>query len=123
MARMTAPQLEDFLGGTDHRGTAILSVCRPDRGPLSVPLSFSWTGQAFRVVTKPSRRHAQAFVAAGRATLMVHHEDYESGVQIERYVMAEGPIGFVGGGGGADSFQTAELTPTTLYAVIYDFSG
>ncbi len=45
-------------------------------------------------------------------------EDCGSGTQIERYVMAEGPVGFIDGSLDADSFQTAERRPTTLHALI-----
>lgn len=40
MARMTSTQIDEFLTGSDHKGTMILSVARADRGPLCVPLSF-----------------------------------------------------------------------------------
>ena len=121
MARMTRQEAEAFLASVDHRGTAILSVGRPGRGPISVPLSFSYGDGVFRFVTKRSRRHARAFLAAGRATVLVHHEDYD-GRQYERYVFAEGPIGFVDGeGAGDDDFATAELTPDTFVGVVYEF--
>ena len=121
MAKMTPDQVEDFLGGTDHRGTMILSVSRDGRGPLCVPLSFQYSDGVFRFHTKQSRRHAQAFLKAGRATITVHHEDYRGG-RYERYVVAEGPIRFVAPppDDGTDPFLTAVLEPETLIAVIYE---
>lgn len=120
MARMTAEQIEEFLNGPDHRGTMILAVARPGRGPLCVPLAFEYADGAFRFQTKRSRRHAQAFIEAGRATITVHHEDY-SGGQYERYVVAEGPVRFEEGlsDDESDPFLTAVLEPTSLVAVVY----
>ncbi len=121
MARMTREEAEAFPASPDHQGTAILSVPRPGRGPISVPLSFGYAGGVFTFATKPSRRHAQAFLAAGRATVIVHHERYEPGRQLERYVMAEGPIGFADPMPAHDEFGTAVLRPETFVGVVYDF--
>ncbi len=118
---MTREEAEAFLAGADHKGTAILSVPRPGRGPISVPMSFQYADGAFTFATKPSRRHAQAFLAAGRATVIVHHERYEPGVQLERYVTAEGPIAFAEPMPAHDEFGTAVLRPESFVAVIYEF--
>jgi len=121
MAKMTPEQVDEFLGGGDHRGTMILSVSRTDRGPLCVPLSFQYGHGVFRFHTKQSRRHAQAFLKAGRASITVHHEDYSAG-RYERYVVAEGPIRLETPppDDGTDPFLTAILEPETLIAVVYD---
>jgi nitroimidazol reductase NimA-like FMN-containing flavoprotein (pyridoxamine 5'-phosphate oxidase superfamily) len=118
---MTPEQIEEFLGGGDHRGTLILSVSRDGRGPLCVPLAFVYSDGTFRFQTKKSRRHAQAFMRAGRATITVHHEDYTRG-QYERYVAAEGPVRFETPPptDGSDPFLTAILEPESVIAVVYD---
>ncbi len=121
MARMSPAQLEEFLSGSDHRGTAILAVARDDAGPMLVPLSFRYEGGAFLFATKPSRRHARAFEAARWASVIVHHEDYAPGRQVERYVAAEGPIDWVGERPPEDEFGTAALTAERLVGVIYEF--
>lgn len=124
MARMSHDEAVAFLQGGDHGGTAVLSVPVEGRGPLSVPMSFRFVQGAFRFSTKRSRRHARAFVVAGRATVLVHHERYEPGIQIERYVMAEGPIGFADDAPpDPDVFLTATLVPERFVGVLYDFSN
>jgi hypothetical protein len=122
MARMTREEAEAFLASTDHSGTAILAVARPKRGPLVVPLSFQFADGVFSFASKPSRRHAKAFEAAKRASLIVHHERYGEGVHVERYVAAEGPIGFEDPRPADDEFGTVVLTPESFVAVLYDFS-
>ena len=124
MARMTDDQLEEFLRGDDHKGTMILAIARPDIGPLCVPLSFRWTNGFIRFSTKRSRRHTKAFLEAGRATAMIHHENYQPGIQIERYVSIEGPIGIPDGTtGDPDVFVEAVIDPDSVVGVIYDFSS
>lgn len=120
MARMTKEQAERFLYGSSHRGTAILSISCAGRGPLSVPLSFVYTDGGFEFDTKPNRRHAQAFLAAGRATLLAHFEDYSPGAVLEQYVMAEGPVAFVDGvPEDLEAFGKARLEPETFIAMEY----
>ncbi len=121
MARMSPAQLDDFLAGDDHRGTAILAVARAGAGPMLVPLSFRFEERKFLFATKPGRRHARAFEAAGRASVIVHHEDYAPGCQVERYVVGEGPIAWVGERPPEDEFGTAVLTAERLVGVIYEF--
>jgi nitroimidazol reductase NimA-like FMN-containing flavoprotein (pyridoxamine 5'-phosphate oxidase superfamily) len=119
---MSPAEVEAFLASDDHAGTAILAVARPERGPLLVPLAFRFEGGSFEFDTKPSRRHARAFEAAGRATVIVHHERYAPGVHLERYVTAEGPIGFIEPRPADDEFGVAVLTPRTLVGVVYDLA-
>lgn len=120
MARMTRQEAERFLEGRDHRGTAILSISRIDRGPLSVPLAFRFANGGFEFQTKLSRRHAREFTRAGRATVMVHFERYDAGATIEQYVMAEGPVGFVSGvPNDPEVFATARLEPETFIGMEY----
>ena len=123
MARMTQQQLDEFMDGPDHKDTMILSIARPQRGPLSVPLSFRWDGGAIRFSTKRSRLHTQAFLVAGRATAMIHHEEYGPGRQLERYVTIEGPVTISAGpNGDPNAFVEAVLTAESVIGVIYDFS-
>ena len=84
MAKMTPEQAERFLAAGSHKGTLILSVPREGRGPLSVPLAFRYVNGGFEFSTKPTRQHARAFMKAGRATVMVHHESYGAGGNLER---------------------------------------
>ncbi len=120
---MKSNEIDEFLDGSDHKGTMILAVARPGKGPLTVPLSFRWSDGKIRFSTKPSRRHTKAFLATGRATALIHHERYESGVQVERYVMIEGPIRVVDGSStDPDSFVQALIEPDSVIGVIYDFS-
>ena len=121
MTRMTDEQIAEFLRSGDHRGTMILAVSRQGKGPLCVPLAFTWSDGAFKFSTKQSRLHARTFMATGRATITVHHEDYSNG-QYERYVVAEGPIRFEEPPpvDGSDPFLTAVLEPESLIAVVYE---
>lgn len=120
---MTAEEIDAFLLGSDHTGTMILGVTRPDRGPLMVPLSFRWSSGTIRFATKRSRLHTKAFLAAGRASAMVHHERYAPGDQVERYVAIEGRIALADGASAdPDVFVEAILEPDSLVGVVYDFS-
>lgn len=119
MARMSREDAEAFLVSRDHNGTAILAVARPDKGPLLVPMAFRFTDGVFEFDTKPSRRHAKAFEETGRASVIVHHERYGEGEPLERYVAAEGPIGFAEPYPAEDDFGTAVLTPESFIATIY----
>ena len=124
MARMTSEQVNDFLMNGDHKGTMILAVGRESRGPLCVPLSFRWDGETIRFSTTRSRRHTAAFLAAGRATALIHHELYGSGVQIEKYVALEGSVSIpAGSDGDPDVFVEAVLQPDSTVGVHYDFSA
>jgi hypothetical protein len=121
VARMSRKDAEVFLAGSSHKGTMILSVPRDGKGPLSVPLAFRFTRGGFEFSTKPSRLHAKAFLKAGRATVIVHYENYGPGGTLEQYVTAEGPIGFVDlrVPPDSDSFHTARLEPETFIAMEY----
>ena len=120
MARMTREEAEGFLASPDHNGTAILAVPRPDRGPMLVPLAFRYREGTFEFDTKPSRRHAKAFEAAGRASVLVLPERSGDGAQLERYVSAEGPIAFADPRPGDDEFGVAVLRPESFVGVVYE---
>ena len=120
MARMTRDEAESFLSSPDHKGTAILAVARPGKGPMVVPLAFRFRDGVFEFDTKPSRRHAKAFEAAGRASIIVRHERYGNGGTLERYVAAEGPIAFADPRPADDEFGVAVLTPESFVGVVYE---
>ena len=67
---------------------AILSVDQPDRGPLAVPVWYSYEpGGVVSVITGGSSRKARAITRAGRFTLSAQTE-----VAPYRYVSVEGPV-------------------------------
>lgn len=90
---------------------------------MVVPLSFRFEDGSFSFATKPGRRHARAFESTGRASVIVHHEEYRPGRQLERYVAAEGPIGFAEPRPADDEFGTAILVPESLVGVVYEFDS
>jgi nitroimidazol reductase NimA-like FMN-containing flavoprotein (pyridoxamine 5'-phosphate oxidase superfamily) len=82
---MTTAEREEFLAGLH---VAVLSVDDPGRGPLAVPVWYSYVpGGTVNVVTGGHSVKAQLLRAAGRFSLCVQSETMPY-----RYVSVEGPI-------------------------------
>lgn len=82
--RMSKAEREAFLAATH---VAVVSVARPERGPLSVPVWYRYTpGEEVRFVTGAQSLKARLIRAAGRLTLCVQNE-----VPPYQYVSVEGP--------------------------------
>jgi nitroimidazol reductase NimA-like FMN-containing flavoprotein (pyridoxamine 5'-phosphate oxidase superfamily) len=82
---MTRAEREAFLAGV-HVG--ILSVEDPGRGPLTVPVWYSYApGGTIDIVTGGTSRKARCLRAAGRCSLCVQTEEAPY-----RYVSVEGPV-------------------------------
>jgi nitroimidazol reductase NimA-like FMN-containing flavoprotein (pyridoxamine 5'-phosphate oxidase superfamily) len=82
---MTIAEREEFLAALH---VAILSVDDPGRGPLTVPVWYSYApGGTVNVVTGGQSVKAQLLRAAGRFSLCVQTETMPY-----RYVSVEGPI-------------------------------
>jgi hypothetical protein len=82
---MTTAEREQFLAGL-HVG--ILSVDDPGRGPLTIPVWYSYVpGGSVNVVTGGQSVKAQLLRAAGRFSLCAQSESVPY-----RYVTVEGPI-------------------------------
>jgi hypothetical protein len=82
---MTVAEREDFLAGLH---VAVLSVADPGRGPLTVPVWYSYApGGTLDVVTGGQSVKAQRLRAAGRFSLCVQSESVPY-----RYVSVEGPV-------------------------------
>jgi len=82
---MTTGEREAFLGGLH---VAVLSVDDPGRGPLTIPVWYSYApGGTVSVVTGGQSVKAQLLRAAGRFSLCVQSESMPY-----RYVSVEGPI-------------------------------
>lgn len=82
---MTTAEREEFLAGLH---VAILGVDDPGRGPLTIPVWYSYApGGAVNVVTGGQSVKAQLLRAAGRFSLCVQSESMPY-----RYVSVEGPI-------------------------------
>jgi PPOX class probable F420-dependent enzyme len=82
---MTKAEREEFLAGLH---VAILSVDDPGRGPLAVPVWYSYApGGTVNVVTGGHSVKAGLLRAAGRFSLCVQNESMPY-----RYVSVEGPI-------------------------------
>jgi hypothetical protein len=89
---MTSAEIAAALAGPHQ---AVLSVARPDRGPLAIPMSYVLTDGVFKMVTPPDSRHGLLMQAEGRATMTIHYEEYPEGrAVLQWYVMAEGPVTF-----------------------------
>jgi len=81
---MTKEEREAFLAETH---VAVISVGQPGRGPLSLPVWYSYTpGAVVRLVTGKASRKARLIAAAGCLTLCVQTE-----VAPYKYVSVEGP--------------------------------
>ncbi len=82
---MTTAERDEFLAGLH---VAVLSVEDPGRGPLTVPVWYSYApGGSVNVVTGGQSVKAQLLRAAGRFSLCVQTETMPY-----RYVSVEGPI-------------------------------
>jgi nitroimidazol reductase NimA-like FMN-containing flavoprotein (pyridoxamine 5'-phosphate oxidase superfamily) len=85
---MTIAERESFLAGVH---VAVLSVDEPGRGPLTVPVWYSYApGGTVNVITGRESVKARLLRAAGRFTLCVQSESMPY-----RYVSVEGPIATV----------------------------
>jgi nitroimidazol reductase NimA-like FMN-containing flavoprotein (pyridoxamine 5'-phosphate oxidase superfamily) len=91
---MTDEQIATFLAGPHM---CVFSVSRTGKGPIAVPLAYLFRDGKFWMQTSAQSVHGKAAVRQGRGTVTVHHERYEGTEAQERYVMAEGPVEFVGG--------------------------
>ena len=82
---MSTAERDEFLAGLH---VAVLSVEDPGRGPLTVPVWYSYApGGTVDVVTGGQSVKAQLLRAAGRFSLCVQSESVPY-----RYVSVEGPI-------------------------------
>jgi nitroimidazol reductase NimA-like FMN-containing flavoprotein (pyridoxamine 5'-phosphate oxidase superfamily) len=82
---MTTAEREEFLAGLH---VAVLSVDDPGRGPLGIPVWYSYApGGTVNVITGGHSIKAQLLRAAGRFSLCVQSETMPY-----RYVSVEGPI-------------------------------
>jgi hypothetical protein len=85
---MTTDDRESFLAGLH---VAVLSVDDPGRGPLAVPVWYSYApGGTVNVITGGQSVKARLLRAAGRFSLCVQSESMPY-----RYVSVEGPIAAV----------------------------
>ena len=84
-AAMTREEREAFLAGV-HVG--VISIARPDRAPLTVPVWYSYMpGGEVYVITGSTTRKAQALREAGRFSLCAQSEAYPYS-----YVTVEGTV-------------------------------
>ncbi|HVN87364.1 MAG TPA: pyridoxamine 5'-phosphate oxidase family protein [Candidatus Binatia bacterium] len=82
---MSKAQRESFLAETRP---GIISIAEPGRGPLSVPIWYSYQpGGVVRMLTGGASKKAALLRAAGRASLCVQTETAPY-----QYVSVEGPI-------------------------------
>ena len=82
---MSVAEREDFLAGLH---VAVLSVDDPGRGPLAIPVWYSYVpGGTVNVITGGQSVKARLLRAAGRLSLCVQNESMPY-----RYVSVEGPI-------------------------------
>jgi PPOX class probable F420-dependent enzyme len=82
---MTPDERETFLADL-HVG--VISIARPDRAPLTVPVWYSYTpGGEVRLITGEASRKAQALREAGRFSLCAQSE-----APPYRYVTVEGAV-------------------------------
>ncbi|MDR9451431.1 MAG: pyridoxamine 5'-phosphate oxidase family protein [Acidimicrobiia bacterium] len=93
MPRMADSEIVEYLA-RPHVG--VLSVSRRGRGPVAVPLWYDYSDGHFWLITARESLHGRIIRQVGRATLTFHSEDYGEFRTVEEYVMAEGPVEFVG---------------------------
>lgn len=91
MARIDEQRIGELLAG---RHQAVLSVSRHDKGPVAVPMSYSYKDGRFLMVTSPESLHGRLIRRTGRATVTVQFEACDGRNVHQWYVMAEGTISF-----------------------------
>jgi hypothetical protein len=84
-------RIAELLDGPDQ---AVLSVSRPDKGPVAVPMSYVFDGTRFVMVTSPTSLHGRLMERTGRATLTIQYERCDGRSVFQWYVVAEGPVAF-----------------------------
>ncbi len=91
MATLSNGQILELLEGPHQ---AVLSVGRQEKGPVAVPMSYTYNGDRFLFVTSATSLHGRLMSKAGRATLTVQFEEVGIDSVYQWYVMAEGPVAF-----------------------------
>ena len=91
MASISKGQIRELLAGPHQ---AVLSVGRQEKGPVAVPMSYTFNGDRFFFVTSPTSLHGRLMSKAGRATLTVQFEEVGVDSVYQWYVMAEGRVVF-----------------------------
>jgi nitroimidazol reductase NimA-like FMN-containing flavoprotein (pyridoxamine 5'-phosphate oxidase superfamily) len=91
MDSLSVERLGELLSGPHQ---AVLSVGRPDKGPIAVPMSYLFESDRFFMVTSPSSVHGRAMKRTGRATLTIQYERCDGPTVYQWYVMAEGRVAF-----------------------------
>ena len=91
MASISTDRILELLAGPHQ---AVLSVSREEKGPVAVPMSYTFDGGRFFFVTLPTSLHGRVMTKAGRATLTIQYEKVEAGSVYQWYVMGEGPVAF-----------------------------
>jgi nitroimidazol reductase NimA-like FMN-containing flavoprotein (pyridoxamine 5'-phosphate oxidase superfamily) len=82
---MTVAEREAFLADVH---VAVLSVERPDRAPLAVPVWYGYSpGSTVTIITSPTSRKGLLIAEAGRFSLCVQTE-----MAPYKYVTVEGPV-------------------------------
>ncbi len=83
--RMTALERETFLADLH---VAVLGICVPDRGPLLLPIWYSYDpGAEIKFVTNKDSKKLKLLAPGVRITICVQNEDSPY-----QYVSAEGPV-------------------------------
>lgn len=88
MARMTTAQRAAFLR---EPKVGVLSLSRPQAGPIAVPVWFEYRNGRIWIETGPDSHHGRIMRRLKRATLTVQDERPPY-----RYVSMEGPVAFTG---------------------------
>ena len=91
MPRIEEQRIGELLAGPHQ---AVLSVSRQDKGPVAVPMSYSYKDGRFYMVTSPESLHGRLMQRTGRATVTVQFEACDGRKVHQWYVMAEGTIRF-----------------------------
>jgi len=68
MASISKGQIRELLAGPHQ---AVLSVGRQEKGPVAVPMSYTFNGDRFFFVTSPTSLHGRLMGEVGPATLTI----------------------------------------------------
>jgi len=91
VASISNERIRELLDGPHQ---AVLSVGREGKGPVAVPMSYTYDGDRFFFVTSPTSLHGRLMTKGGRATLTIQFEEVGVDSVYQWYVMAEGRVVF-----------------------------
>ena len=109
--RLWPPMSSDEMTAFLHEEhIAILSISRPEAGPVAIPIWYEYREGKFFMSTEITSLHGRHMLRAGRATITVQQER-----QPYQYVSAEGSVRFLEGSELTELGETVDSASLRIY--------